>query len=168
MGFLLHKSIYVGLERLDALGADILTVESNDILGAVTEDTSGLIFFHHNAGAVDIDLETVALCDVKRTTKLDGEDNAAQLVDFTYDTGRFHKFHPFPADQVFLQRAKSADYCNKLILLQRQNLSICKYSLFVVFFVVKRGVCYKKHHKTSKIYIFLQLQNGLKTELKGV
>ena len=133
MGFLLHKSIYVGLERLDALGADILTVESNDILGAVTEDTSGLIFFHHNAGAVDIDLETVALCDVKRTTKLDGEDNASQLVNFTYDTGRFHKFHPFPADQVFLQRAKSADYCNKFILLQRQNLSICKYSLFVVF-----------------------------------
>ena len=133
MGFLLHKLIYVGLERLDALGADILTVESNDILGAVTEDTSGLIFFHHNAGAVDINLETVALCDVKRTTKLDGEDDASQLVDFTYDTGRFHKFHPFPADQVFLQRAKSADYCNKLILLQRQNLSICKYSLFVVF-----------------------------------
>ena len=133
MGFLSHKSIYAGLECLDALGADILAVEGNNILGAVTEDTGRLIFLHDDIGAIDVNLETVALCDVKRTTKLDGEDDASQLVDFTYDTGRFHKFHPFPADQVFLQRAKSADYCNKLILLQRQNLSICKYSLFVVF-----------------------------------
>ena len=100
MGFLLHKSIYVGLERLDALGADILTVESNDILGAVTEDTSGLIFFHHNAGAVDIDLKAVALGDVQRTAKLNREDNPSQLVYFAYDTGRFHFFHPFPVKTV--------------------------------------------------------------------
>ena len=136
MGFLLHKSIYVGLERLDALGADILTVESNDILGAVTEDTSGLIFFHHNAGAVDIDLETVALCDVKRTTKLDGEDNASQLVDFTYDTGRFHKFHPFPADQVFLQRAKVPITVTNLFYYKDK---ICQYAnvhFLLVFYCV--------------------------------
>ena len=102
MGFLLL--IYAGLERLDALGADILSVEGDDVLGAVTEDTGRLIFLHHDIRAVDIDLETITLCDVKSTTKLNGEDNAPQLVDFTHDTGRFHSFHPFPVDQVSLDR----------------------------------------------------------------
>ena len=83
------------LHGLDALGADILAVERYDSLCAVAEDTGGLILLHNNAGAVDINLETVALCDVKRTTKLDGEDDASQLVDFAHDTGRFHFFHPF-------------------------------------------------------------------------
>ena len=139
MGFLLHKSIYVGLERLDALGADILTVESNDILGAVTEDTSGLIFFHHNAGAVDIDLETVALCDVKRTTKLDGEDNASQLVDFTYDTGRFHKFHPFPVDQVFQDRVGRHRSLQQSLFYYKEK--ICQYAdvHFMLLFCCEEG-----------------------------
>ena len=56
MGFLLHKLIYVGLERLDALGADILAMEGNDVLGAVAEDTSGLIFFHHNDMYIELTL----------------------------------------------------------------------------------------------------------------
>ena len=71
-------------------------MEGNDVLGAVTEDTGGLILLHNYAGAIDIDLETVAFCDVQSTAELDGEDDASQLVDFAHDTGRFHFFHPFP------------------------------------------------------------------------
>ena len=96
MGFLSHKSIYAGLECLDALGANILAVEGHDVLRAVTEDTGRLIFLHDDIGAIDVNLETVTLCDVKSAAKLDGEDNAPQFVDFAHDTGRFHKFHPFP------------------------------------------------------------------------
>ena len=132
MGFLSHKLIYAGLERLDTLGADIFTVKGNDVLGAVTEDTGRLIFLHDNTGAIDVDLQTIALCDVKRTTKLDREDNASQFVDFTHDTGRFHKFHPFPVDQVFLDQSQQTPIpATKPILLQRENLSICRCSLCV-------------------------------------
>ena len=96
MGFLSHKLIYAGLECLDALGANVLAVEGHNVLRAVTEDTGRLIFLHDDIGAIDVNLETVTLCDVKSAAKLDGEDNAPQLVDFAHDTGRFHKFHPFP------------------------------------------------------------------------
>ena len=100
MGFLLHKSIYVGLERLDALGADIFAVEGYDILCTVAEDTGGLILLHNNAGAIDIDLEAVAFGNVQRAAKLNREDDPSQLVYFSYDTGRFHFFHPFPVKTV--------------------------------------------------------------------
>ena len=94
---LLHGKI---LHGLDALGADILPVERYDVLCAVAEDTGGLILLHHNAGAIDIDLQTVALSDVQSTAKLNREDDPSQLVDFTHDTGRFHFFHPFPVKTV--------------------------------------------------------------------
>ena len=132
MGFLSHKLIYAGLECLDALGANVLAVEGHNVLRAVTEDTGRLIFLHDDIGAIDVNLETVTLCDVKSAAKLDGEDNAPQLFDFTHDTGRFHKFHPFPVDQVFLDQSQQTPIpATKPILLQRENLSICRCSLYV-------------------------------------
>ena len=88
------------LHGFDTLRADILPVERYDVLCAVTENAGGLILLHHNAGTIDIDLQTVALCDVQSTAKLDGEDDAPQFVYFAHDTGRFHFFHPFPVKTV--------------------------------------------------------------------
>ena len=88
------------LHGFDALGADVLSVKGHNVLCAVAEDAGGLILLHHNAGAVDIDFQTVALCDIQRAAQFDGEDNAAQFINFAHDTSRFHFFHPFPEKTV--------------------------------------------------------------------
>ena len=104
MGFDVTRGSVHGkiLHRADTLGTNILSVERHDLFGTVTEDTSGLILLHHDAGAVDVDLQTVSLCDIQSTAQLDGQDNAAQLINFSYNTGRFHFSHPFPDGTVKL------------------------------------------------------------------
>ena len=99
MGFVLcgNKLIHGdSLHCLDAFRADILSAERNDVLGTVTEDAGGLIFFHDDAGAIDVDLQAVSFCNIQRAAQFDGQDNAPQLVDLTHDTGRFNTcFIPF-------------------------------------------------------------------------
>lgn len=75
------------LELLEALGADVLTLEVDDILGVVAEDASRMILVKNDVVAFNEDLESILLGDVKSTAQLDGEHDAAEFIYFSYDTG---------------------------------------------------------------------------------
>ena len=65
------------LEGLDALGADILPVEYDHVLGVVTEVGGGLLLLEHNGGSVHIDFQRVLLRNVQGAAQFNGEYNTA-------------------------------------------------------------------------------------------
>lgn len=81
-----------GLDLLQAGRAEIFVLITDHVSGVAAEDTRGLILSQNDRGAVDIDLQRVALGDLKSAPQFDGEHNAAQLVNFTYNSGGFHSF----------------------------------------------------------------------------
>ena len=85
--FPLRRESLLVHQLTDAVGADILALEVDDILGVITENTGGLILFQHDGRAVHIDLQGVLLRDVQGAAQLDGQHDAAQLVHLPYDAG---------------------------------------------------------------------------------
>ena len=83
------------LECLDALGADILAAENDDIPGVITENAGGLIFFQNDGRSIHIDLQGVFLRDIQCTAQFDGKDDTAQLIDLPDNAGRFQCDHSF-------------------------------------------------------------------------
>ena len=74
-------------EHPDAARADVLALEVDDILRVVAKDAGRLIFTKNNGVVVYIDLQRVALRNIQRAAELDGENDSAQLIDFTYNPG---------------------------------------------------------------------------------
>ena len=84
-----------GEKSLDAVLADVLSAEGDNVLRFVTEDAGGLILFQHNGGAVHIDFQAVLLCNIQGASQFYRKYNAAQFIYFPNDTGRFHEILPF-------------------------------------------------------------------------
>lgn len=80
------------LDLIEASGTDALTVKENDIVGVVAENAGGMIFLKDDAVIVGEDLDRVLYLDVHRLADLDGENNSAQLVNFSDHTCRFHNW----------------------------------------------------------------------------
>lgn len=83
------------LKRFDALRADVLAVEHDDVLGVVAEDTGGLILPQNDGRTIHVDLKGVFLRDVQGAAQLDRQHDTAQLIDLPHNTGRFQFDHPF-------------------------------------------------------------------------
>ena len=83
---------------LQAGRTDVLALEDGNLLGAVAEDTGGLILLEHDGGAINIDLQGILLCDVQGAAQFDREDDTPQFVDPTDDASGFHVCEalPFP------------------------------------------------------------------------
>ena len=89
-GFLLQV-----LQFLEALGADVLSLEYRDILGAVTENAAGLILFQNDGRALHIDFQCILFRDVQCAAHFDRENDSTQFIDFSHDSSCFHNISPF-------------------------------------------------------------------------
>ena len=105
---------------LQAGRTDVLALEDGDLLGAVAEDTGGLILLEHDGGAINIDLQGILLCDVQGAAQFDREDDTPQFVDPTDDASGFHVCEalPFP-DWPFFSLSVQAD--RALFVVRRQK-----------------------------------------------
>ena len=105
---------------LQADGTDVLALEVGDFLGAVAEDTGGLILLQHDGGAIDVDLQGILFCDVQCAAQFDGEDDSPQFVDPADNTCGFHVCEalPFP-DWPFFSLSVQAD--RALFVVRRQK-----------------------------------------------
>ena len=74
------------LQSLDALGADVFTVEYYDILGIIAENAGGLVLLQDNGRTIHVDFKRILFCYVKGTAQFDGKNDAAQLVHFSHDS----------------------------------------------------------------------------------
>lgn len=83
------------LEVLDALGADVLSLVAYDTLCAVAEDACGMILVENDVVTLNKDFQRITLGNIKSTAQLDGKDNASELVNFSYNSGRFHTISRF-------------------------------------------------------------------------
>ena len=72
--------------------ADVFALELRNLFRAAAEDAVGLVLAQHDGRAVHVDLDGVALArvDVQGAAQFDGQDDAAQAVDVSYDSSRFH------------------------------------------------------------------------------
>ena len=75
------------LEHADAVGADVLAAEVDDVAGIIAEDASGLILLQDNGVPLYVDLHGVLLSDVQGPPELYREHDAAELVDLSNDAG---------------------------------------------------------------------------------
>jgi len=75
------------VKSLDAAGAHVFAPEQNDIFGVIAEDTGRLIFTQHDGVTVYIDLQCVLGLNVQCVTQFNGQDDAAQLIHLSNDTG---------------------------------------------------------------------------------
>ena len=72
---------------IQALLADIAALIVDNVLCVATEDAGRLILFQNNRRAFYINFQRIALCNLQSTTKLNGQDNASQLINFPDNTG---------------------------------------------------------------------------------
>ena len=94
--FLFPDEMRSGLfaQFLQALGANVLALEIDHVMCIVTENAGRLILLQNDRIAVYVDFQSVALSDAHSAAQLDGQDDAAQLIYFSYDTGSFHCWVP--------------------------------------------------------------------------
>lgn len=85
MGHRLILSAFV--QVMDAIHTDIFSVIIYQIAGARTEDAGRLIFLQNDLILIQINLYLIPLCDIQRTTQLNGKYNSSQIIKFTNDTG---------------------------------------------------------------------------------
>ena len=83
------------LQGLNALRANVFSTEHNDILCVVAENAGRLILFQNDRSSVHVDLQGILFGDVQGAAQFDRENNTAQLIDFSYDSGRLHFTIPF-------------------------------------------------------------------------
>ena len=87
---LFFDCLYLFLQLLNAFGADILTLVVDDILGTVAENACRMIFVKNDIIPVYENLKCVSLRDIQSAAKLDRQHDPPELIDLSYNTGRFH------------------------------------------------------------------------------
>ena len=87
--FQLRSELFV--HGADAVGADVLALVVDDVLRVVAEDAGRLILAQDDGLTIHEDLDAVLLLDTERSSQLDGKHDTAELVNFSNNTGRFHK-----------------------------------------------------------------------------
>jgi len=88
--FFFVQNLFAGSELLHAVRADVLASVVFDISAVAAEDAGRLILLENNGFAIDIDFDSVLLCDVERAAQFDGQNDSAELVDLSDDTCGFH------------------------------------------------------------------------------
>ena len=76
----------------NALCANALTVEINDIFYVVAKYARGLIFLQNYLIIVGEYLDSILLLDVENFSNLNRKNNSSQLVNFAYYACGFHDF----------------------------------------------------------------------------
>ena len=85
-------------QLLQTFSANALISEVYHVGGIVTEHAGGLILTKHDGIPVGEDLNRVLFMNVHHLAKLNGKNDASQLVHLSYNTRRFH----FVTSLVFL------------------------------------------------------------------
>ena len=94
-------SIFCGRSKLrldlgQTVGADTLAAEEGDVVRVVAEYAGGVIFLQNDTVVIGEDLNSVLDLNVHRFANLNGENDSAQLVYFSYHSGGFHNMQvPF-------------------------------------------------------------------------
>ena len=83
--FLIKRS-ELCLELLEAIGANSLVVEVNNVVGVSAEYAGGLVFLEDDLVIVGEDLYGILDVDVHDLSDLDGENYSSELVYFSYDS----------------------------------------------------------------------------------
>ena len=71
------------LELIQTICADALTIEENNVVGVVAEDTCRVIFLQNDPVIIGEDLDRVLDLDVHCFADLDRKNDSSQLVDFS-------------------------------------------------------------------------------------
>ena len=82
------------LQLREAGSADAASLKENDVVCIVAEDACGLIFLQYDAVAVYEHFQSVLAVKLHAGTKLLRDQNAAKLVNFLYESGRFLDLFP--------------------------------------------------------------------------
>ena len=83
------------LELIQTICADALTIEENNVVGVVAEDTCRVIFLQNDAVVISEDFDGVLYLDVHRLSDLDRQNDSTQLIYFSNHSSGFHNFQ-FP------------------------------------------------------------------------
>ena len=70
------QNLFAGSELLHAVRADVLASVVFDISAVAAEDAGRLILLENNGFAIDIDFDSVLLCDVERAAQFDGQNDS--------------------------------------------------------------------------------------------
>ena len=70
---------------------DVFAFEFGNAVGASAEDAGGFVFSEHNRVIVNVYFKGVFFLDVEGTAKFDRENDSSEFVNFSYNTGGFHK-----------------------------------------------------------------------------
>lgn len=91
----LISSLVQLLKLFQAVGADILALEVDDILSIGAEDAGRLVLFQDNGIALSINLDGISFGDVQGPAELNRDDQSSEVVKLSNDTSRFHDIIPF-------------------------------------------------------------------------
>ena len=99
-----HSGVFLSVfsHLPDALAADILPAEGDQISERTAENTGRLKFLQNNPVVLHIDFQFVPLGNVQGTAQFDGQHNSSQFIHFPDDACRFHKFHCFSLQTIHL------------------------------------------------------------------
>ena len=73
-----------------AAAANVLVIIDGQLFLGAAEDAAGKILLENDLVAVHINLNVTVDVDAQGAAQLYGENDAAEVVNFSYDTGRFH------------------------------------------------------------------------------
>lgn len=91
----LISSLVQLLELFQAVGADILALEVDDILSIGAEDAGRFVLFQDDGIALSINFDGISFGDVQGPAELDRDDQSSEVVKLSNDTSRFHDIIPF-------------------------------------------------------------------------
>ena len=77
-----------------AAAADILIVIGRQLFLGAAENAAGEVLFKNDLIAVHIDFNITVDIDAEGAAQLDGENDAPEVVNFSYDAGGFHDTFP--------------------------------------------------------------------------
>ena len=80
------QTLYLLLEGIDALSADTLAAEIDNVLGVIAENASRLVLLQDYSVVVREYLHGVLLLDIKYLSDFDGQDYSAKLINSSDDS----------------------------------------------------------------------------------
>ena len=83
------------IQLCQAFEANILPLKNMTLLCASAENTPILVLFENDGCSVHINLQRILLCNIQRAAQLCRQNDSAELVNLSYDSGRFHTYSPF-------------------------------------------------------------------------
>lgn len=133
MGLCLYpiSSLVQLLELFQAVGADILALEVDDILSIGAEDAGRLVLFQDNGIALSINLDGISFGDVQGPAELNRDDQSSEVVKLSNDTSRFHDIIPFQVSKILVIGTFSFVSCR--IITYGIVLSMQKWKFFFNF-----------------------------------